>query len=184
MGLAGSYGIVQRHGGEISVASEPGNGTSFTIRLPLSVEQPEPDERPMHRPVSFRLNILVVDDMLAVVKHLHTGLTSYGQTVHSASSGPAALDIFRETPVDVVICDLAMPEMNGWQVGEELMNICAERGMDKPVFIMLTGWGGQIAEEEKIRRSGVDRILEKPLDIDELVHVIEELIGERTASGG
>ncbi len=184
MGLAGSYGIVQRHGGEISVASEPGNGTSFTIRLPLSVEQPEPDERPMHRPVSFRLNILVVDDMLAVVKHLHTGLTSYGQTVHSASSAPAALDIFRETPVDVVICDLAMPEMNGWQVGEELMNICAERGMDKPVFIMLTGWGGQIAKEEKIQRSGVDRILEKPLDIDELVHVIEGLIGERTASGG
>lgn len=182
MGLSSSYGIVQRHGGEIAVESERGEGTSFTVRLPLSAEQPKPRERPVRRTVSFELNVLIVDDMPAVIKQLEGGLSSYGQTVYSASSGPVALEIFRETPIDVVICDLAMPEMNGWQVGEEIRRICEERQTAKPIFIMLTGWGGQIHEEDKMLQSGVDMILEKPVDIGKLSEVIEELIKKREAA--
>ncbi len=175
MGLAGAYGVIRGHGGEISVESRLGEGSLFTVRLPCSDEQPDGKHRAPRPAVDFRLNILVADDMPAVVKQLRGGLTAFGQTVLTAASGREALEIMRESHVDVVVCDLAMPEMNGRQVAEEIAALCEGRGIPKPVFILLTGWGGQVDEEPPSADSIIDFVLVKPVDVARLLHVIKDL---------
>lgn len=175
MGLSSSYGIVRKHGGEITVDSEPGRGAAFTVTLPLMLKKPQVEGPAISEDLGFTYNILVVDDMPAVVKQIEGGLTTFGQNVYAADSGQQAIEIFKEANVDVVVCDLAMPEINGWEVAVEILNTSRKRGMPRPVFIMLTGWGGQLTEEEEMREYGVDIILEKPIDIQELLRVIKDL---------
>ena len=177
MGLSTCYGIVQRHGGRISVQSEPGNGTRVLISLPLAAEIPL-ESRPTQAPrAEVPLSILVVDDLVAVLRQMEAVLEQYGHTVITATSGKQAISVFTEVKIDLVICDLAMPAMNGWQVGKSVKEICRERGEPKPPFIMLTGWGGQISQSEKMAESGIDRVLEKPIESLRLLDVIHELAG-------
>lgn len=177
MGLSTCYGIVQRHGGNISVQSEPGTGTKICIKLPLALESSSEPPFPEVPRADVPLSVLVVDDLTAVVKQMESGLERFGHTVMTATSGQQALDIFREVKIDLVICDLAMPAMNGWQVGTAIKEICRQRGVEKPPFVMLTGWGGQINQPEKMAESGVDRVLEKPVETGQLIDVINELVG-------
>lgn len=175
MGLAGSYGIIQHHNGEISVESTLGQGSSFTVRLPLTTERPKPNNSPHKEDPAFRLRILIADDIPAVVKQLENGLKSYGQTVYSASSGREAIDIFTGSPVDAIVCDLAMPEMNGRQVARTITEICDQKGIPKPFFILLTGWGGQLDDKAGMQADGIDVILEKPVDMPQLIEALETL---------
>lgn len=179
MGLSSSYGIVQRHGGRIELRSRAGEGSRFTILLPLAAETAEETQPKKYPEIGVRLNILVTDDMPAVTKQLEIGLSSFDHTVLTASSGKEAIDIFNEAKVDAVICDLAMPDMNGRQVAEAILDICRTRGMTRPPFILLTGWGGQIDEEAAMRELGVDRIVEKPAETAYLLEIIADLVNRR-----
>jgi CheY-like chemotaxis protein len=123
------------------------------------------------------LTILAVDDLEATVKILSAGLGRLGHIVAGALSGPEALQIFKENHIDLVICDLAMPEMNGWQVSKALVAFCAEQAVPKPPFIMLTGWDDQQNEHLKISESGVDAVIQKPVDMTKLLGVIQEVLG-------
>lgn len=183
LGLASSFGIVAHHGGTISVESEPGKGTSFLVTLRLAEPTHERTEVGKTQRIDFSYRILVVDDLKPLLRILSHGLIRRGQTVFAASSGEEALDIFEANQVDVVICDLAMPEMNGWQVCLSMKKMCEDRGIPKPVLIILTGWGGQVNEQQRISESGVDRVLEKPVDIPNLLRVIRELVETRSVSG-
>ena len=105
------------------------------------------------------------------------GLLSQNKhTVVSATSGKRAVELFKDSQFDIVICDLGMPDMNGWQVGKAIVDICREREAPKTPFILLTGWGGQNAEKEKIAESSVDHIIEKPIEINRLIRVMESLV--------
>jgi len=174
MGLAVSHGIISRHGGTISVESEDGKGTTFTVTLPLAKETLEMPIPSGEEVLGAKLNILVVDDMGIIVMHLKGLLTKQGNTVYSAKSGEEALEIFRNNKIDVVICDLGMPGMNGWEVGKAIRAICRERGLPKTPFILLTGWGGQQLEQEKILESAVDAIVEKPINHKKLMVTVRE----------
>lgn len=176
MGLAAGYGIVQRHGGTIGVESAPGRGTVFTVRFPFVAADPAHKFESTTPKAQHRLNILLVDDMPVLVKQVQEGLVRFGHNVYSAFSGFEAVEIFRDADVDVIVSDLAMPGMNGWQVGEEIMKLCAQRNVPKPAFIILTGWGGQIAEARCREGSGVDMILEKPVAVPKLMKEIERLV--------
>ena len=178
MGLATCYGIVQRHGGTISVQSQPRNGTKISVKLPLAMETSTTLPFDIVRPAKTPLSVLVVDDLPAVVKQLGSGLERLGHSVVSATTGKQALDIFKEVKIDLVICDLGMPAMNGWQVGASIKEICCERNIPKPSFVMLTGWSGQIYQSEKMEECGVDRVLEKPVDLRQLLDVVHDL-GDR-----
>jgi PAS domain S-box-containing protein len=175
MGLAVSYGIVTRHGGTISARSREGSGSSFTVKLPIAKGVSDP---PGPAPVvsDLMLKILVIDDMQLVLSMLREGLTEYGQTVFTALSGGEGLELFKHREVDLVICDLGMPELNGWQVGKTIRDICKEKGLPKTPFILLTGWAGQFDEEQKMIESGVDAIVEKPVDITKLVGIIRSVV--------
>ena len=86
---------------------------------------------------------------------LGDGLSELGQTIFTASSGIEAIEIFKTTPVDLVLCDLGMPEMNGWQVASAIKSICAEKGMPKTPFVLITGWDREVTEDNMAAQSGV-----------------------------
>ncbi len=175
MGLASSYGIVRRHGGEIFVESREGGGSTFTVRLPL---MEKPQEETFGRPDGplRQIRILVVDDQPPVVNMLKDGLELFGQTVLTAYSGQEAIDLLKTESVDLIICDLGMPGMNGWEVGKKVAQMCLENGVPKPLFMMLTGWSRQADQSEKVSESGVDAVLEKPVDVSSLFKAIGELM--------
>lgn len=180
LGLAGSYGIVSHHKGEISVKSVEGRGTTFRLELPLAERIFERAKRPKQVDVAdLTCNILVVDDLEPLLRMLEGGLLKRGHRVFAASSGQEALELFRTKEIDIVLCDLAMPEMNGWDVGKAIKKICEERGTAKTPFVLVTGWGGHIDEHEELDAGGVDRVLEKPVDIGKLTEVIQELVVQR-----
>jgi PAS domain S-box-containing protein len=172
LGLAGSLGIVRMHGGGINVESDVGKGATFCVFLPLASE-PERCEKVLLDPsFAFKPRILIVDDMEMVASLLEDGLTEKGMLAVTASNGQQALEILESRHVDLILCDLAMPEMNGWQVGEYIKQRCLRQGIPKPPFILLTGWGGQYRETERIEKSGVDEILNKPVEITKLLEVV------------
>jgi CheY-like chemotaxis protein len=176
LGLSTCRTIIDAHGGNIRVDSTEGTGTTFTIRLPFVFEQDDTaEEADLVKPLN-PLHILVIDDMEGTVRLLKSGLGKMGHVVFTALSGEQGLALLEDNPVDVVICDLGMPGMNGWQVGEAIKRRCAEGGMTKPKFIILTGWGGQSAEQERIAASGVDAVVEKPVDMAKLLDVVRNLM--------
>jgi signal transduction histidine kinase/ActR/RegA family two-component response regulator len=182
LGLATAQAIIRSHGGDISVETVEGKGSIFTVTLPKAEELPKElatastqiEERP--------LKILVIDDVEEVVNLLAEGLSLFNHTVHKALSGQEGLEIFMREVIDVVICDLGMPDMTGWDVSNKVMKLCRDKGVPKTPFALLTGWGDQIRETEKMRSVGVDRIVTKPVDISQTMDVINQLIKAREKS--
>ncbi|MFC1833934.1 response regulator [Thermodesulfobacteriota bacterium] len=129
------------------------------------------------KPSDRKPTILIIDDIEPIVRTMRDGLAAFDNRVLTALSGAEGLKIFRENRVDIIICDLGMPEMNGWQVGRTIRQECIEKGIPKPHFILLSGWSSQIQDKQKILESGVDSLLGKPIDLVSILKVIRE-IGE------
>ncbi len=180
MGLSTSRKIVNDHNGQILVSSSCGKGAEFTVTLPLAKAEPiDTDEQLSHEAFPLTLNILTVDDVEQLTLLIKDGLTESGAHVFTASSGEEAMEVFRSTPLDAIVCDLAMPGMNGWEVARRIKQGSLEKGRQKPVFILLTGWGNQIGDNDKMTVSGVDAIIQKPVDIPALKEVITRMVHDR-----
>ncbi|MCA1959723.1 MAG: response regulator [Desulfomonile sp.] len=178
LGLATSRSVVERHNGHIFVESTEGLGSRFTVSLPLAEVSQQTHPGPNDQACST-LTILVIDDIPVAVRLLQESLTRLGHTVLTAESGRRALGILEEASVDAVVCDLAMPQMNGWEVGRRIKELCAMRGIAKPAFVLLTGWADQSSEHDKIGASGVDAVVQKPVDVFQLREVIRKLAVDR-----
>ena len=182
MGLAACRGIVGRHSGEITVESEPGKGATFRVKLPMEAahgRSVEPEACPVQ---DLCLRILLIDDERDVVLLLRESLAMYGHTVFAANSGREALDIIGNTRVDAIICDLAMPEMDGWEVGRQVREAFKAREIPQPLFFLLTGWGEDVAASKSIEGWGVDGIVRKPVDTPTLLARIGKFIQEHSQS--
>jgi CheY-like chemotaxis protein len=129
------------------------------------------------------LRILAIDDREPYLRMLEAGLAQFGQSLLTASSGIGGLTIFQETPVDLVICDLGMPELDGWKVGKRIKEICEEKEVPKTPFILLTGEANLEDIDQETRQQmadcGVDTIVGKPVDIPDLLEVIAGLMMKR-----
>ena len=169
LGLSVVYGIMERHGGQIDVTSTPGQGATFRLRFRPGTTA---DQRPSpSTPPSVRgRRILLVDDDAGVRKTLASLLRASGQDVLEADSGTEALDWLQTTAVDLVLTDLGMPEISGWDVARAAK---AHRP-DLPV-VLLTGWGDH-AGTEIPPDARVDRVLAKPVPRSTLLTVISELV--------
>ncbi len=176
LGLATARAIVNSHGGDISVETVEGKGSVFTVTLPRTKKLPKAFSIAPSPTSEQPLKILVIDDVEAVLNSLAEGLRLFNHTVHAARSGREGVELFMRETIDVVVCDLGMPDMTGWDVSRQVMKACLDRGVPKTPFALLTGWGDQIREIEKMKSTGVDKIITKPINISQAMHVIQELV--------
>src|SRR5262249_29553384 len=112
LGLSVVYGIVKQTGGSIDVKSEPGAGTEFIVRFPLSDQARRRAVHDTARPVEGSEKILVADDEPEMLRLLQTGLTALGYSVVCARNGREAVECAQDD-VRLIILDMIMPEMDG-----------------------------------------------------------------------
>jgi signal transduction histidine kinase len=180
MGLSVAYGIIQGHGGAITVASEVDRGTTFTIRLPAlgkgsgTARGPKPAAAeavslsPCSRVLKGpRRRVLVVEDEESVRSFLGTLLDQLGHRTRLVGDAEQGLAALAEGPFDLVLTDLGLPGMSG----EELARTIAVRFPRLPV-VLLTGWAEQLRTEVDVL-PGVARILGKPVTINALVEALD-----------
>jgi signal transduction histidine kinase/ActR/RegA family two-component response regulator len=174
-GLAEVAEIIERHGGNMSIESEPGRGTVVRLRLHASRFQIIPPAEGVVEPVhpEQASRILLVDDDPRLLTVLSDTLQACGHSVTTAVKGEDALEIFDSAQHDVVITDLGMPKMNGWEVAERIK----ARSPETPVFL-LTGWGESVAAHEGSQF--VDRVVAKPVSAEALMEQLAELRRSRT----
>jgi GAF domain-containing protein/CheY-like chemotaxis protein/anti-sigma regulatory factor (Ser/Thr protein kinase) len=174
LGLSVTFGIVSRHRGQIDVESEPGRGTRFHLRFPMA---PGPEAEPPVSPPAVDqghpLRCLVVDDEEMVRDMLGDVLTQGGHSAVLAGSGGEAIERFAAEAFDLVLTDLGMLSMSGWEVARA----CKALRPDVPV-LLVTGWGVELTSEE-LAVHGVDAVLAKPVKVDELLAVVASFRRER-----
>jgi CheY-like chemotaxis protein len=113
---------------------------------------------------------LVIDDEDAVRDVLSRILKTQGHEVVSVSSGEEGIDCFKTVPFDLVFTDLGMPKMSGWEVGR----ILREMNAKIPIAI-ITGWGMEL-NREKMKESGIDLVISKPFQFDQVLRVVSEAL--------
>ena len=128
LGLASAYGIIKAHGGIITVYSEKGHGTTFTIYLPASEKEKAEEKHSSDRLLGGSETILLVDDEPSIVAIAREVLELLGYTVLTAGSGKEAVDVFRKQKgrIDLVILDMIMPQMSGGEAFDMLKDIDPE----------------------------------------------------------
>jgi len=169
LGLSVSYSIIERHEGSISVVSQPGAGTVFTIDLPAAIPESTFEDVALPAGETARLHILVVDDEAPVRETLAEMLVAMNHQVELADGGQAAVEMLRRGAFDFVFTDLAMPEMDGWETARAIRQLWPNIRI-----ILVTGYGPTIAPpngEEHL----VDAIIGKPFDFAQVGSTLNTL---------
>lgn len=177
LGLSVVHGIVIDHAGDITVASEPGEGTEFIILFPeLDDRRLNPVPKQGEPPMGNGEKILFVDDELDIVEVSRDMLIDLGYNVVAVSSSTKALEIISEDPdsFHLVITDLTMPVLPG----DILAARISEIRKNMPVIIC-TGYAPYFDEQEK-RKWGIRKVLQKPIKIFDLASTIASVLKETT----
>ena len=170
LGLSVAYGIMERHGGRMDVTSAPGQGTTVTLHFQAAAAGiAAPAAAHPLRSASRRL--LLIDDEMTVRTTMGTLLRAVGHEVTEAENGPEGLASLADRPVDLVITDLGMPGMTGWEVAQQV-----KAAHPRLPVILLTGWGQQ-APPPASGQECIDRVLGKPIRLEALQGAIAALTG-------
>jgi len=157
--------LVEMHGGSVAAFSDGlGHGSEFVVRLALLDDAPSlaDGEAEAHRPRKIPVrNVLIVDNNQDAADSLALLLRLADQEVRTAYDGPAALDLARAWPPDVVLLDIGMPGMDGLEVARRLRH---DLGLKQALLVALTGYGGE-DDRRRSREAGFDAHLVKPADV-------------------
>jgi CheY-like chemotaxis protein len=172
------------HGGTVSVDSDGrGRGATFRIRLPVPVEPPAPSDPPLRaRPTTLEgIRVLAVDDSPDALDVVATALASAGARVRTATSGAAALALVEEELPDVLLCDLAMPDMDGIDVLRQVRARLGPEGRRLRAIAL----SAHATEEHRSRSraAGFEEHLVKPCAIDVLTAAIASMLSREPESG-
>jgi PAS domain S-box-containing protein len=175
MGLATVHGIVREHGGAITVQSTPGKGSTFHVYLPLTDHSSRRFETGIEEVHGGEEHILFVDDEQMLAQSAMLMLEDLGYKVTIKTDPVEAMVLLRTQPseYDLIITDLTMPVMNG----EELARKARETRKDIPI-VLCSGFSKSLTEKE-LDEMGIDRILSKPIVIEELAETIRSVLDRR-----
>ena len=173
LGLAIVYGIVKKHNGSIQLYSEPRQGTTIRIYLPLTAQQSPDiplDERDPH-PIGTE-TILLVEDEAIVRQVTKATLEDHGYSVIEAVDGQEAVQLFQENRdrIRLVLFDVIMPRMNGRECYEKIRSLCPQV---KTVF--MSGYTADIIAQQGIAENGVP-FISKPLNPAELLQTVRAVL--------
>ena len=178
IGLTLVKSLVELHGGSIVAESEGlGRGSTFTVTLPLAAA-PEPSSGPEGSRLTGPapgLVVLVVDDNAATAWGLSQLLQIEGHEVLVAEDGAAAVSLSRERRPDVVLLDIGLPGMNGYEVARRIRQ---EDRCQGSALIAVTGYG-QDRDRVRAREAGFDQHLTKPVDFERLQALLADIRTER-----
>lgn len=182
LGLALVKSLAEMHGGEVSVRSDGlGQGAEFTIRLPLasaSIPSAPPEMSPLpgsKEPASSVAKrprrVLIIEDNPDAAASLRDALRLLGHAVHVAHDAPEGIAAAREFRPDVVLCDIGLPTMDGYQVAAKLR---ADPHLRSMFLIAITGYAAP-DDQERAARAGFDRHFGKPPDIERLDRLLQDM---------
>jgi two-component system CheB/CheR fusion protein len=171
IGLAIARQLVEMHGGTLTARSAgPGHGSEFVLRMPVS-EQALPTSSPSPR--RSRANghrVLIVDDNRDAAEALSLQVKTMGAQVRTALSASDALGIGPDFLPDVVLLDLGMPDVDGFEAARQIRQTAWGRRVH---LVALTGWG-QDKDRQRTKQAGFDRHLTKPAEPAELESVLAQ----------
>jgi two-component system CheB/CheR fusion protein len=169
--------LVTLHGGTIQVRSEgAGLGSEFTVRLPAPDDFPE--EGATSGPTAAEhapLRVLVVDDNVDMAMSLSIILQMHGHGVEMAHDGSAAVETSRAQAFDVILLDIGLPSMDGYEVARRIR---ARGGEPRPLLVGISGYGFE-ADHRRAKEAGFDLYLVKPVD----PRLLEKLLDQWTREG-
>jgi signal transduction histidine kinase len=169
IGLNLAKRFAELHGGSLSATSEGlGRGSEFLLRLPVVTgAEPSAVSQGTNLPAPARMpaRVLVVDDNIDAANTLGTLLTLQGISVSLAYDGAAAIEAARAGAPDVVLMDIGMPRVNGYEAARQIRS---QPGGNRITLIALTGWG-QYADRRLAEQAGFDFHFVKPVDFTALM---------------
>jgi len=169
--LSVAYGIITRHNGTIVVRSEPQEGSTFTIKLPKVKEICGSEEPEAVADIAnASAKILLIDDEAPILQLISEILEENGHKTVCAHSGSEGIQKAEQEEFDIVVTDLVMPDLSGWQVAQAI-----KKNRAKTVVILATGWGTQL-DRDRLFRSDIDLLLPKPSKLDDVLRVVKEAL--------
>jgi PAS domain S-box-containing protein len=178
LGLTMVKGLAELHGGTVDVTSAgPGRGCEFTVRLPLTAAaQAKAAPPPSPAPTGARRRVLLIDDTTDAADVMCDLLTLHGHDARVAYDGPSGIALAHEFRPEVVVCDIGLPGMDGYEVARAMRTDDALRGT---YLVALSGYA-RLGDRERSAKAGFDRHLAKPLSTEEFERVLAEGPGPRT----
>lgn len=174
LGLSLSLGLVREHGGQISVESMVGKGTTFTVEIPILEVRDEPQAKKgkaWTRVAEIPRNILVVDDEEVIVDLLNEVLSTAGHHVQTARDGKQALNKILAEGYDAVITDLKMPGLDGSGLYE---TVCRQKPEMAHRFVFSTGDASSTATQDFFKKTGCP-CLAKPFDLQAVRETLDQI---------
>lgn len=178
LGLTITRKLVELMGGTIRATSTPGVGTEFAVLIPASEALPPPqmDHAPAPKQTApLAGNILVAEDVEHLRKLIEIYLHELGLACHAVSNGFEAVEAALSGDFDVLLLDMEMPVMDGF----EAVRVLRERGYSKPIVALTAHYQGM--EVERARREGCDDVISKPVALMQLREVLGNLLSDRGA---
>jgi two-component system CheB/CheR fusion protein len=170
IGLSVVRELIEQHGGRVDARSDgPGRGATFEIRLPLAPE-PTSAEPPRRVRAGSARRVLVVDDNIDAADSLALVLQLEGHAVDIAHTGADAIARVQAAAPDVVLLDIGLPQMDGYEVARRLRALANGAALR---LVALTGYG-QAEDVERARAAGFDRHIVKPVDLHAVLDAIAE----------
>ena len=169
LGLALVKGLVELHGGTVEARSEgPGSGAEFVVFLPLQAERGAPEPAPSAPQPTPSLRIVAVEDDEDAAIVLGEMLELLGHRAEVARNGPDALELVRRLRPDLVLCDIGLPGMSGYDVARALR---ADPELRYIPLVALSGYASP-ADVQRAAEAGFDRHLAKPIPPEELSRIL------------
>jgi PAS domain S-box-containing protein len=171
IGLTLARSLTEMHGGMIEAASPgPGQGSTFTVRLPLAPAADVQQEEERREGPAGGLRVLVIDDNRDSADSATDVLRLLGNEVESAYDGQAGITAARRLKPHMVLLDLAMPGMDGFEARRRLRE---QGGMVTPFLVAMTGFGNE-EDKRRTQAAGFDGHLTKPVELEALVGLLNE----------